>query len=100
MKTLTIKDIIKAFKENNIPDDCTIVADTSWECDPVDMCELYYDEYDNLILLAEEKLPLFKLIGMKQLIGDANRSVVSPNGYYVYYVDPITRIVSRKDNKA
>ena len=66
MEQITLKDILEAKEKYNIPDNCKIISNTAWECDPVEMCEMYYDDENEVLLLTQEGFRLNEAEGSEE----------------------------------
>lgn len=51
---MTLGEFNKLMKDNNIPEDVTMLSDSGWECGPSDMDGIYYNEADNELVFVQE----------------------------------------------
>ena len=96
MEQITLKDILEAKEKYNIPDNCKIISNTAWECDPVEMCEMYYDDENEVLLLTQEGFRLNEAEGMIQIIGQNKKMKCGIRGT-IYFVDDTTKRIVKKE---
>lgn len=51
---MTIAKLNKILRENNIPEDATLMSDSDWECCATDTVGVYYRAEDNTIVLTQD----------------------------------------------
>lgn len=50
---MTIGEFSKLIKDNNIPEDVTMLSDSGWECSASDMDGVYYNEKQREIVFTQ-----------------------------------------------
>lgn len=50
---MTIGEFSKLIKDNNIPEDVTMLSDSGWECSATDMDGIYYNEEEQEIVFTQ-----------------------------------------------
>lgn len=51
---MTIAKLKRILKENNIPEDATLMSDSGWECCASDMDGIYYRAEDNTVVFTQD----------------------------------------------
>lgn len=51
---MTIAKLNKILKENNIPEDATLMSDSGWELSETDTDGVYYSSKDNTVVLTQD----------------------------------------------
>lgn len=51
---MTIAKLNKILRENNIPEDATLMSDSGWECCASDTDGVYYRSEDNTVVLTQD----------------------------------------------
>ena len=51
---MTLSELNKICKENNIPEDVRLVSDSGWECGPTEMDAVFYSEQENIIVFCQD----------------------------------------------
>lgn len=51
---MTIAKLNKILRENNIPEDATLMSDSGWECSETDTDGVYYRSEDNTVVLTQD----------------------------------------------
>ncbi len=51
---MTIAKLNRILRENNIPEDATLMSDTGWECSETDTDGVYYSSEDNTVVLTQD----------------------------------------------
>ena len=50
---MTLSELNKICKENNIPEDVKLLSDSGWECGPTEMDAVFYSEQENTIVFCQ-----------------------------------------------
>jgi len=50
---MTFNELLKIIKDNNIPEDVTLMSDSGWECGETDMDGVYYNDALNIIIFTQ-----------------------------------------------
>lgn len=50
---MTVKELQKIIKDNNIPENCVLQSDSGWECDATEMDGVFYNEQKNVIVFTQ-----------------------------------------------
>ena len=53
MKSVTYKFLKKIFEKYNIREDCKLMSDSGWECDPTDLGDILYSYEDNTMIFLQ-----------------------------------------------
>ena len=51
---MTFAKLAELIKENDIPEDVTLMSDSGWECDPTDMDGVWYCASENTLIFTQE----------------------------------------------
>ena len=51
---MTVGELFSIFRQNNIPNDATIMSDGGWECCATDMDGVYYNKLKNTVVFTQE----------------------------------------------
>ena len=51
---MTVCELFNIFKQNNIPNDATLMSDSGWECCTTDMDGVYYNKLKNVVVFTRE----------------------------------------------
>lgn len=51
---MTIAKLNRILRENNIPEDATLMSDSGWECCASDMDGVYYRFEDNTVVFTQD----------------------------------------------
>lgn len=51
---MTLAELNKICKDNNIPEDVRLLSDSGWECCETEMDGVWYSEIDNAIVFTQE----------------------------------------------
>lgn len=51
---MTIAKLKRILKENNIPEDATLMSDSGWEVSETDTDGVYYSSEDNTVVLTQD----------------------------------------------
>lgn len=47
---MTVSELFSIFKQNNIPNDATLMRDSGWKCSASDMDGVYYNKLKNIVV--------------------------------------------------
>lgn len=53
-KIMTFEILSKLIDKYNIPKNVHLLSDSGWECDATEMCGVYYNEKQNVIIFTQE----------------------------------------------
>lgn len=51
---MTLQELEKLCKKNNIPKNAELICDSGWECEGTQVEDVFYDSTNNLLILTQE----------------------------------------------
>ena len=51
---MTVGELINIFRQNNIPNDATLMSDSGWECCATDVDGVYYNKLKNIVVFTQD----------------------------------------------
>jgi hypothetical protein len=53
--SMTLKELNDICKENNIPENVTLLSDSGWECSETQMDGIWYSKTDNSLVFTQDE---------------------------------------------
>lgn len=59
---MTVGELINIFRQNNIPNDATLMSDSGWECCATDMDGVYYNKLENTVVFTQKIVSMIGIL--------------------------------------